>query len=566
MMPESRNLFALALTFTFAVSTFALTTPVDAQTKYNPDDPAVEKIVQPMIEYIRKNSPEGGIGRRSLVALAIIESTKRYLGYVPVKDPLVIDACNQIASEMRKDSWDTASVDFNTMYAPCLAVLVLCEVDKEKYREEIIQLLAFIDSRQQGHGPWGYRSEPTVGDTSQVQYVALAAWVARNAGFEVKTTWGKGALDWLVKTQRNNSFDSKGDGGWGYKDGNTRETRQPIVAAGASTVYMIADWFGLNPKATNVVRKRKDDIELPRDVSVFVERKKGKDGKPIKKAVIEYNREQLGQCKTRANAWFGRNFAAEERLWNYYFLYAFERYAFFRETAEGPLTGRMKNWYDQGVEQILKDLENDDTGGKFVPDGPVAEADHTVNTALAVLFLVRSTQILADSNKTGELKGNQGFASGELKKRGGKLIGEEIARSTDELMKLLDDPANKDDLNRIKDSFKSLKLNGDSRSKAKQRAFIRGLVTHRKYGPRYVGVRYLANQREIDNVPALIYALSDPAADIALMAHNGLRFISRKIDTISLPANPKDDDFMRAKIQWEKWYLSIRPNAELLDK
>ena len=533
-----------------------------AQTKYNPDDDSVRQLVEPMVAFVRPRARSGGIGHRALMALAISESTKRYEGYVPKEDPIVVEACEEIVKAIELDGWQDGGVDFGTMYGPCLCLILLCDTDAKKYGHEIRALLDFIDKRQRDHGPWGYRHELTIGDTSQVQYVALAIWVANKHGFDVKPRWGRGLLDWLAKYQRTANQDPTGDGGFGYKDQGGRNATVSLTAAGSSSTYLIADWFGLNPQAPNSnKRKRKDALELPRDVKPFV-----KDSVKKTNPVIEYDRSKLKNIKKRAADWFERNFTVAPEQWNYYFLYAFERYAYFREASEGPLTGKLENWYDQGVERIKATLARENDGSMGTPQGPVAEANRAVTTALSILFLVRSTEILDLGTQKGMLVPQKGFGEGDLKKRGNRIIGTDIAKTTEDLMTLIDDPKNEEDLDRLAESYQTIRVAGDSESKAAQLGFLRSLVTHKKFGPRYVGVKYLANQRDMANVPSLIYALSDPDVRIAKMAHNGLRFISRKVDTISVPANATQQDYLQAKVQWERWYLSVNPKGRLLDK
>jgi hypothetical protein len=286
--------------------------------------------------------------------------------------------------------------------------------------------------------------------------------------------------------------------------------------------------------------------------------------------LVEYDVEKLRRTQSNVNGWFSRNFTAKIGRWNFYYLYAFERFAYFREEAEGKFGGVMANWYDQGVDLIKSQLSyqgNGDTKLASLPSGIVAEVDPATTTALGVLFLVRSTEILALGNQKARLKGGKDLPGGDLELRGSRLVGDQIVKDANDLMKLIDNPTtDEDDLKNLAAAFKTIILSGDENSKAKQRAWMRGLVTHQNFGPRYVGVRFLANNREMASCPALIYAVSDPNLDIALMAHNGLRFISRKIDSISLPPNPKAEDFLEAKEKWERWYLSVEPDGDLLDK
>jgi hypothetical protein len=44
-----------------------------------------------------------------------------------------------------------------------------------------------------------------------------------------------------------------------------------------------------------------------------------------------------------------------------------------------------------------------------------------------------------------------------------------------------------------------------------------------------------------------------------------LRKLSRKIDGFGLPDKPTDGQKQTAQVRWQKWYLSIQPNAKLFD-
>ncbi len=79
-----------------------------------------------------------------------------------------------------------------------------------------------------------------------------------------------------------------------------------------------------------------------------------------------------------------------------------------------------------------------------------------------------------------------------------------------------------------------------------------------------VGVEALARTRSLDNVPTLIYALSDPDPRVAVAARDGLRFTSRKFDGFGLSDNPDAGEAAAVTEKWKQWYLSLRPNAKFL--
>jgi hypothetical protein len=78
---------------------------------------------------------------------------------------------------------------------------------------------------------------------------------------------------------------------------------------------------------------------------------------------------------------------------------------------------------------------------------------------------------------------------------------------------------------------------------------------------RIAAVKALGRARSLDNVPTLVYALTDPDARVVDEAREGLRFVSRKlgalpIKNIANPASKEEIDF------WKIWFRTIRPEAE----
>ncbi len=63
----------------------------------------------------------------------------------------------------------------------------------------------------------------------------------------------------------------------------------------------------------------------------------------------------------------------------------------------------------------------------------------------------------------------------------------------------------------------------------------------------------------------MIYALSDPNPQIVREARDGLRFISRRFFGFNLAETPSKDQVQLVQAKWEEWYLSIRPDGDLLE-
>ena len=94
---------------------------------------------------------------------------------------------------------------------------------------------------------------------------------------------------------------------------------------------------------------------------------------------------------------------------------------------------------------------------------------------------------------------------------------------------------------------------------------LRGLVSGPVFESRLVAVRSLGKVRDLDNVPILLYALSDPDIRVVREADKALRFLSRRLDGFGPVDELSKTQQQKLQLDWRKWYLAIRPDAELLD-
>ena len=92
-----------------------------------------------------------------------------------------------------------------------------------------------------------------------------------------------------------------------------------------------------------------------------------------------------------------------------------------------------------------------------------------------------------------------------------------------------------------------------------------------------LAVKTLGKVRDLENVPVLLFALTDPDVRIVLEADKALRFVSRKFRGVGLPGDlepPTNDvkspagawpQVKAAQKAWKDWFLAIRPDAQLLE-
>ena len=239
-------------------------------------------------------------------------------------------------------------------------------------------------------------------------------------------------------------------------------------------------------------------------------------------------------------------------------MYALERYHSFREKAGG---GRDNTWYDQGFAHLAKTQKSD--GSWEGSDSPI------ICTCLATLFLVRS------SKKAIEKKLGEGLAVARMGlppdvkfiqvTPSGKIVDEGVVIPTDQILELIKLGEN-DDVTRLAEEKEALELSSDKTVRKSQIEKLRNFVGAGNFHARKLAVTTLGKVHDLDNVPRLLFALTDPDPAIIRQADRGLRFISRKVDGVGLPENePTTAQVKAAQAAWKAWYLSIRPNAELLD-
>ncbi len=588
---DSRSLRGL---FAFAALQFVMmATPASscdaAQVQFSPDDEVVQNVAEKAVKGLEKAMHETS-GQLALGALAIVQAGKRYTESVPRDSPTVQKAVKQILADLPKgsDKKKGPIAGNNETYYPAVALILLCEVDDQKYESQIKLLIEILLERQRQSGAFTYNSDKDGGDTSQMQYAALAMFVADQHQFEIDPQASKAALTWLTGTQQQ-------DGTFRYKISaptpsaprgrptrNSPAANPSIQSAGLGTVYLLADMLQLSTrkKKTAVTSEELERLAFPPGVSIYV--KPRDDGAKAKRKgpLVNFDRGRLGGSRNAGNKVMEQMFEIPARTWNYYYMYAFERYAYFRAETEGNMgRGKMKRWYDQGVQFLMDEQKS---SGMF-PAGSNSLETAYVSTSFAILFLVRSSEILVRPAADGELSGGQGFPTDtQLTDVNGTIQSNSAQQDLGKQLELLKSGSlDESDLRVLAKSMRKA-LNSfrsdEKNNRGNLESFLRTMISDRDYYRRLIAVRFLAGEQDLENVPALLYALGDPDYRIAYEAHNGLRLVSRKIDSITLdriavPPFPNDQkvrdqiklEYLRVKDRWTDWFLKLKPNAKLLD-
>ncbi len=501
-----------------------------------PESPEVKACIDRGLSYIAKFT-DARLGGRCMIALAFYKHGLK--DHPRIKE--AIDACKS----------GTYKTEDN--YSLGIAMMFLTEVAPDTERSLIEDMLKELLSRQMKNGGWGYPGRDT-GDTSQTQYAVLGMWMAEGNGIAVPMTAQENVANWLLRTQNP-------DGGWGYQGKDPggfqrvaqQEVNGSLTAAGLSSMYIVADQLHMTtpqepkpdgPPALRVIRDNAG-ARTPRTKRV--------------------DRGLLLKSLQDGDQWFPAHLNHNEIQWFYYYLYALERYQSFRELAKGEFEKEPK-WYNAYFEMLKQ--KQDPKEGFW--DGGVHEG-REVGTAFAILFLLRSSKkaiVKIVNLGDGTLLGGMGLPPNvaDVKEKDGKLIETPLSGGIEELLSVLEDDSNPE-LSRLAESNQAIELSSDVTKRAGQIVKLRALVSAPAFESRLVAVRSLGKTGLLDNVPLLLYALTDPDIRVVKQADAGLRFISRKFDGFGFPEdpNPPKAEIDKLRTKWKQWYLSVSPDAQLLD-
>lgn len=521
-----------------------------------PESGEVKALVKKGLDYLERGAPAGAgvmpgvggerLGETVLMGLAFFKSGKP-------NHNLVKQAVQTIYAQK-----DLPSVD---NYSLGLATILLAELEPTE-KIHLAQIQKHVDEfvrRQQPRGGWGYYKEDGRGDTSQIQYAVLAYWNARMAGAKVPQESIENVCDFLIRIQDpNGGFCYNGQDPGNYNRIAQNGITHSLTAAGVGAICVCADLLGIH--------ERRGDEDLDVDTGLPSALKVVKKPKAERVNAAPQTRIDPALVKRAiqdGQGWFAANYKIETgAAWNYYYLYGLERAESYREWFFGKFTKEPK-WYNDGVAFLAKKNVNGGWSGDHSPK---------VSTSFAILFLQRSSYkaIVTHNPDLGDgvLTSGKGLptdiANASVKR--GQVVDSQAAAEIENLTALLDDPDNPE-FGRILDNNEDFKLDPDSTKRSNQITKLRSLVSAGNWEARMIAVRGLGKVRDLDNVPSLIYALTDPDDRVVTEADAALRFISRKLQGVGMPSEPSKDKkaAQDARNAWRNWYLSIRPNAELID-
>jgi len=534
----------------------ALCRPVWA---YTPNSPEVREMLARGIAYLEKadrNGPHSGqLGGKALMGLAAYKYDKRFGNGGDPLPPLTSIALGEVLGQARAASLENQG--FVDNYSLGIALIFLTEVNPTDHMDAIIAMAEELKKRQKANGAWGYSHEKR-GDSSQLQYAALGLWAAKKvADYNISNDVMDRLVNYLIRVQ-------DPSGGWGYQGndpgGFTRlpqeQVRHSLCAAGLGSLYVAADFLGMSRQ-----RKVKERKSLPPALMPVVEDRAGEGGKLAGTSV---DVDRMRAAMNDGNNWFRQNFTTRTNMWQYYYLYGLERYHSFREMVEGTYEEEPR-WYNEGV-RTLRELQANHGGWGLAVDlgaSPVG-SDPAVETAFAILFLLRSTRDTIETviERDGVLSGGHDLPSdvSDVRMRNNKIVAPAITGEVADMISMLedDDAVNIENLLENPDALSLSNIKGEG---VQFRERLGRVLRNGSYMARIVAARTLSRQGALENVPMLIYALTDEDPRVVKEASDGLRLVSRKFDGFGMSANPAAGEKEATATAWKAWYKSIQPDA-----
>ena len=539
-MSISANRGPAAVAAGLALVGLAASTPTASA--YTPQSREVRQAVDRAVGFLEQNvTTDPRPGAVALIGIVLLKEGKH------PSHPGIVRAANYLSQKaLAHDDSTKLGLD---IYSTSLMIVFFSLFDPNRYSVEVETLLAYLESKQKGHGGWGYDdSIRKTGDTSMTQNAVLSFWEATRAGFRVSPTMIDRGMIWLLKTQ-------DPSGGFGYQGNLSNDftlvqqtmIKPSMATAGLGSLYICAELLNVG----KAPKKREEDGR-PQAL-----REKKREAAPAKSQV---NPDLVHRALERGKGWVQANYTITQRDYNLYYLYTLERYFSFREMAEARAE-QQPRWYDDGVRYLLENQADD---GSWTDQCGKVSA-----TAFGVLFLIRSTRKSIEQQQTlgdGTLVGGRGlpkFTAG-LTIRGGQVISKLELGSLDQVLDSLGETESLD-YDAALSALEELPSEKLEPLVAKHARKLQELAGDPSPKARLAAVRALGRQRNLDNVPVLIYALTDPDPVIVREARDALRRLSRKLDGFGLPDDPTETQRTAAIRKWQAWYRAIRPDAVFED-
>jgi hypothetical protein len=537
-----------------------------SSTEAAPLDPKIAAAVQKAAKFIAGNVGKSQSGDEGLAAYALLKAD------VKPTNPVVVALLRKVLAKFGRGGYRPPQ---HHTYAAGVDMMALEAADPKRYRKHLQAIVKYITTVQNPKGDWYYPGPSIGGDTSISQYGVLGLWAAARAGVTIPPlVWDKAAA-WHVANQM------KG-GGFTYQPGNgVVNATSSMTAAGTSSLLVCRLY--LYPEGGPRFAAPKKKKKGPRQRFGVLEEIDLTEGdspeKPNAPRRVNYRPKTPLAAIDKAIAggtdWLTKGYTVRANEYPIYYLYGLERAA---ALANLPRIGN-HDWFADGSAHLLSRQ-----GGDGMFSG--SNCGNVPGTAFAILFLTRTTsKLLGRQPKPrtpidgGLLAGGRGLPDNlkQTQLRDGKAKERKLTGPIDKLLAELQSPQDGDFVSAQEAIIERVQL-GNREELIGQKARLVKLASHPHAEVRRTVIWALGRTDDLAVAPILLKALEDAELDVMVEARNALCFLSRKPRGFGLPNTPLGeaaadaseaeqkkivaDWRTKAKRNWQRWYLAVRPYAE----
>jgi hypothetical protein len=512
-----------------AVVVGALT--LNAQSSHALDADRAELVMRG-VQFLRSQMPVQRVGEAAIGGLALVKAE------LPADDPGIVAALRIVGEAFTSGGiYQPQREPGQDIYEAGCIIMFLANLDAVGYKPQITAVASYIQSQQKNSGGWDYKGR-AYGDTSISQYGVLGLWEAENVGVSIAPqVWDRAASFFL------NAQDA--GGGWNYhRDEPGYPDTISMTSAGVGSLLICQRQL--------LQYRTKQDTTNPYLVPLIpegtlVRYSPGTSANAIKQGAERGTRWITANLQIGATQIMGQS--------PYYGLYGIERVGALADQA----TLGAVNWFDAGFRYIASSQKGN--GSWLAQHGEVP------NTSWSILFLVKSTaksvqRIQVKKLGAGTLVGGRGLPKDltSMTVAGGRVLARPMNGAVEGMLSVLEDPRAQnadsalaglvaryqsegpDLLRPLKDRFQKLQRDPDP-------------------GVRAVAAWALARTADLDVVPLLINALSDPDEGVVSEARTGLQLLGRKFDGLGPPPNGTPEQKQAAAKAWRDWFAETRPGG-----
>jgi hypothetical protein len=493
----------------------------------------VEPAVLKAVHYVKGHTTNQQVGETALIALALIKAE------VPAGDPTLSACIAKVRARFSGNGYQPERSGGQDIYEAAVVTMALANLNREEHRAELQLMAQFLVGRQNANGSWDYVARQQ-GDSSISQYALLGLWEAENSGAEVRPEVWDRAAAWYLSVQGPS-------GSWNYhRDQAEFPETISMTAAGVGSLLICQ---------RQLARYRKSgDTANPLLTALVAEGAPGRYD-------VSTSASRIDIAVKRGLGWLGANFTVAKNSpiigqSVYYALYGIERAG---ALADRESLGKV-DWFNKGRAFLL-------SGQKADGSWSYALQSDEMNTAWAVLFLTRSTaktlrRIEIRRLGAGTLLGGRGLPKdlSSMTIAGGRVVSRPMNGAVEGMLAVLEDPrAAAENAGSAASGLVSRYQTEGPAALRPHKDRFRKMLTDRDPGLRRVAAWSLARTGDLDVVPALIGALTDPDDDVVNAARQGLQLLSRKIDGLGPPPNATPEQRKEAARKWRQWFEATRP-------